>query len=251
MLVVHMFCTALDNPAPATIVLISGDVDFALPLAALRLRRYHIVLMLPEGRPVNVMLKASAHRVCVLNDVLFPPGAPSASLSAPTTPLRSTLGATTTTTPTTTPTPTTMPTTLVPLSVQTRRSTSATTLLTPQSLLFKASPPSASTAAATTTTTSKPNVTAAARSRANSNNNNDDNDDDDDENDDDDNDDDDGANEVGDDELLHEYEIPASKIRFKNKVSVDETICSNYWETVLMIHYFTQQPLPRRPTNCA
>ena len=36
MLVVHMFCTALDNPAPATIVLISGDgtefVIHAMPM---------------------------------------------------------------------------------------------------------------------------------------------------------------------------------------------------------------------------
>jgi hypothetical protein len=225
MLVVHMFCTALDNPAPATIVLISGDIDFALPLAALRLRRYHIVLMLPEGRPVNVMLKASAHRVCVLNDLLFPPVvAPSASISEPATPLRATVGSTST--------PST-PSTLVPLSVQARRP--PPTLLTPQSLLLKASPsPSATTTTTTTPTTptmttpkppsAPPSVNATrARSTTTNTNNNNNNDDDDDNNinsnnNENNSDNDDDANEIDDDELLHDYELPAAKIREKSKV---------------------------------
>lgn len=72
MLVVHMFSFALDHPPPATIVLISGDVDFAMPLAALRMRKYHIVLVLPLGRPVNPKLKNIAHKICYFQDILFP-----------------------------------------------------------------------------------------------------------------------------------------------------------------------------------
>jgi hypothetical protein len=72
MLVVHMFSFALDHPPPATIVLISGDVDFAMPLAALRMRKYHIVLVLPLGRPVNAKLKNIAHKICYFQDILFP-----------------------------------------------------------------------------------------------------------------------------------------------------------------------------------
>jgi len=72
MLVVHMFSFALDHPPPATIVLISGDVDFAMPLAALRMRKYHIVLVLPLGRNVNPKLKHLAHTICYFNDILFP-----------------------------------------------------------------------------------------------------------------------------------------------------------------------------------
>ena len=40
-----MLAHAIDNPAPSTIVLISGDRDFAYALSILRLRRYHVVLI--------------------------------------------------------------------------------------------------------------------------------------------------------------------------------------------------------------
>ena len=40
-----MLAYAIDNPAPTTIVLISGDRDFAYALAILRFRRYRIVLI--------------------------------------------------------------------------------------------------------------------------------------------------------------------------------------------------------------
>jgi NYN domain len=40
-----MLAHAIDNPAPSTVVLISGDRDFAYALSILRLRRYHVVLI--------------------------------------------------------------------------------------------------------------------------------------------------------------------------------------------------------------
>lgn len=72
MIFTHMFCFALDHPPPATIVLISGDVDYALPLAMLKLRLYHIVLVKPSGRNVNPKLLGIAHEIYDWEDLLFP-----------------------------------------------------------------------------------------------------------------------------------------------------------------------------------
>jgi len=47
MLLVDMMAFAMDNPAPATIVLISGDRDFVHAVAQLRLRRYQVVIIAP------------------------------------------------------------------------------------------------------------------------------------------------------------------------------------------------------------
>ena len=44
---VDMLTYALDTPAPATIVLISGDRDFVYAVSVLRLRRYRVVLVAP------------------------------------------------------------------------------------------------------------------------------------------------------------------------------------------------------------
>eukprot|EP01122_Echinamoeba_exundans_P005721 TRINITY_DN1587_c0_g1_i1.p1 TRINITY_DN1587_c0_g1~~TRINITY_DN1587_c0_g1_i1.p1 ORF type:complete len:309 (+),score=40.77 TRINITY_DN1587_c0_g1_i1:37-927(+) len=68
----HMFCFALDHKPPATVVLIAGDVDYALPLAALGLRKYFIVLVLPPNVKVAQHLQGNAHQVYYWWDVLFP-----------------------------------------------------------------------------------------------------------------------------------------------------------------------------------
>lgn len=59
MIITDMFVFAMENPAPQTIVIVSGDIDFAYPLAKLRQREYKIVLVIP---PVgaNRVLKMQA-----------------------------------------------------------------------------------------------------------------------------------------------------------------------------------------------
>ena len=67
---VDMLAYAIDNPAPSTIVLISGDRDFAYALSILRLRRYQVVLVtLPTAHP-SLTSQAS---ICFdwLNDILL------------------------------------------------------------------------------------------------------------------------------------------------------------------------------------
>lgn len=68
----HMFCFALDHKPPATVVLIAGDVDYALPLAALSLRKYFVVLVLPPNARVSHHLQGNANQVFYWRDVLFP-----------------------------------------------------------------------------------------------------------------------------------------------------------------------------------
>jgi len=64
-----MLAYAIDNPAPSTIVLISGDRDFAYALSILRLRRYQVVLVtLPTAHP-SLTSQAST-RFDWLNDIL-------------------------------------------------------------------------------------------------------------------------------------------------------------------------------------
>ena len=66
---VDMLAYAIDNPAPSTIVLISGDRDFAYALSILRLRRYQVVLItLPTAHP-SLTSQASV-RFDWLNDIL-------------------------------------------------------------------------------------------------------------------------------------------------------------------------------------
>jgi hypothetical protein len=65
-----MLAYAIDNPAPSTIVLISGDRDFAYALSILRLRRYQVVLItLPTAHP-SLTSQASI-RFDWLNDILL------------------------------------------------------------------------------------------------------------------------------------------------------------------------------------
>ncbi|KAH9299350.1 hypothetical protein KI387_031032, partial [Taxus chinensis] len=55
-ILVDMFLFALDNPPPSTILLISGDVDFAPALHKLGQRGYTVVLVIPSGVGVSSAL---------------------------------------------------------------------------------------------------------------------------------------------------------------------------------------------------
>jgi hypothetical protein len=60
MIMVDMLAFALDNPPPATIVLISGDKDFVYALSTLRNRKYKIVLIVPsKGAPIILRSQAN------------------------------------------------------------------------------------------------------------------------------------------------------------------------------------------------
>jgi NYN domain len=54
-----MLAHAIDNPAPSTIVLISGDRDFAYALSILRLRRYRVVLIALSNAHQSLRAQAS------------------------------------------------------------------------------------------------------------------------------------------------------------------------------------------------
>ena len=49
MMIVDMLLYAMDNNPPATIVLISGDRDFAYTIGVLRLRQYDVILLSPPN----------------------------------------------------------------------------------------------------------------------------------------------------------------------------------------------------------
>ncbi|KAJ7665110.1 NYN domain-containing protein [Mycena polygramma] len=57
MIMVDMLAYAMDHPAPATLILISGDRDFAYAVSILRLRRYEVVVISLMG---HVSLKSQA-----------------------------------------------------------------------------------------------------------------------------------------------------------------------------------------------
>ncbi|KAJ7489913.1 NYN domain-containing protein [Mycena galericulata] len=61
MMIVDMMAYAMDHPAPATLILISGDRDFAYPISVLRLRRYQIVVI---SLAAHISLKSQAS-VCL------------------------------------------------------------------------------------------------------------------------------------------------------------------------------------------
>ena len=54
-----MLTYAIDNPAPATIVLISGDRDFVYAVSVLRLRRYRVVLVAPNTAHASLKSQAT------------------------------------------------------------------------------------------------------------------------------------------------------------------------------------------------
>ncbi|XP_043703508.1 uncharacterized protein LOC122653657 isoform X2 [Telopea speciosissima] len=55
-ILVDMFLFALDNPPPSSIMLISGDVDFAPALHILGQRGYAVILVIPTGKGVSSAL---------------------------------------------------------------------------------------------------------------------------------------------------------------------------------------------------
>lgn len=58
MILVDMLAYAIDNQAPTTIILITGDRDFAYAVSVLRLRRYHVVVIAPPI--IHISLKSQA-----------------------------------------------------------------------------------------------------------------------------------------------------------------------------------------------
>ncbi|CAH2051728.1 unnamed protein product [Thlaspi arvense] len=58
-ILLDMFLFVLDNPAPATIVIITGDVDFAPALHVLGQRGYTVILIIPSGVYVNPALTSA------------------------------------------------------------------------------------------------------------------------------------------------------------------------------------------------
>ncbi|SPC63839.1 uncharacterized protein UHOD_00816 [Ustilago sp. UG-2017b] len=62
MMITDLLAYAIDQPAPSTVVLISGDRDFAYPLGILRNRGYSVVLVTPPIGAVPI-LEASANVV--------------------------------------------------------------------------------------------------------------------------------------------------------------------------------------------
>ncbi|KAJ7738463.1 DUF537-domain-containing protein [Mycena maculata] len=64
MIIVDMMAYAMDHPAPATIILISGDRDFAYAVSILGLRRYKIVIVSLPMPGAHISLKSQAS-VCL------------------------------------------------------------------------------------------------------------------------------------------------------------------------------------------
>ncbi|KAJ7349496.1 NYN domain-containing protein, partial [Mycena albidolilacea] len=60
MIMVDMLAYATDHPAPATLILISGDRDFAYAVSVLRLRRYEVVIISLPLPGAHISLKSQA-----------------------------------------------------------------------------------------------------------------------------------------------------------------------------------------------
>ena len=56
-----MLAYAIDNPAPSTIILLSGDRDFAYAVSILRLRRYRVVIISLPGAHISLKSQASTY----------------------------------------------------------------------------------------------------------------------------------------------------------------------------------------------
>lgn len=67
---------AIDNPAPRTIILITGDRDFAYALSSLKHRRYQVVLVRPPNAHASLVSQASII-FDWFDDVVNKPNAPS------------------------------------------------------------------------------------------------------------------------------------------------------------------------------
>ncbi|KAG1756272.1 uncharacterized protein EDB91DRAFT_4430 [Suillus paluster] len=57
---VDMLAYAVDNPSPATIILIAGDRDYAYAVSTLRLRQYNVVLIVPPAPNIPQSLESQA-----------------------------------------------------------------------------------------------------------------------------------------------------------------------------------------------
>jgi hypothetical protein len=61
MMIVDMLAFAIDNPSPATVILISGDRDFAYAVSTLQNRGYSVILFAPTAS--HIALKAQATQI--------------------------------------------------------------------------------------------------------------------------------------------------------------------------------------------
>eukprot|EP00698_Gefionella_okellyi_P004392 TRINITY_DN14055_c0_g1_i1.p1 TRINITY_DN14055_c0_g1~~TRINITY_DN14055_c0_g1_i1.p1 ORF type:complete len:312 (-),score=45.50 TRINITY_DN14055_c0_g1_i1:20-913(-) len=71
MMIVEMYCFALDNPPPASILLISGDGDFLRPLARLHSRGYNVTMCMRQEH-MTLRVRGSIEKLLVWEYVLFP-----------------------------------------------------------------------------------------------------------------------------------------------------------------------------------
>ncbi|KAG2146931.1 NYN domain-containing protein [Suillus bovinus] len=60
MILVDMIAFAVDNPSPATVILIAGDRDYAYAISTLRLRQYNVVLIVPPAQNIPQSLESQA-----------------------------------------------------------------------------------------------------------------------------------------------------------------------------------------------
>ncbi|KIJ69488.1 hypothetical protein HYDPIDRAFT_106117 [Hydnomerulius pinastri MD-312] len=60
MILVDMLAFAVDHSAPATVVLITGDRDYAYAVSTLRLRKYKVVLIVPSSPHIPTCLESQA-----------------------------------------------------------------------------------------------------------------------------------------------------------------------------------------------
>jgi len=56
---VDMMVNVMDNPAPGTVILITGDRDFAYAISILRMRRYRVVVIVPPNHHSSIRNQAS------------------------------------------------------------------------------------------------------------------------------------------------------------------------------------------------
>ncbi|KAF5358175.1 hypothetical protein D9756_001857 [Leucocoprinus leucothites] len=60
MILVDMMAHAIDNPAPWTYILVTGDRDFAYAISVLNLRRYQVILVSPPTAHISLKSQATA-----------------------------------------------------------------------------------------------------------------------------------------------------------------------------------------------
>ncbi|KAG9017079.1 hypothetical protein FRB90_001858 [Tulasnella sp. 427] len=86
MLLVDMLAFAMDNPAPAVIMLISGDRDFVYAVSVLRHRKYDVVLVIPpQGAHITLRSQATVvldWRFDIFREDNIPPNASTTAYSS-------------------------------------------------------------------------------------------------------------------------------------------------------------------------